>query len=253
MKKIVYELNYGYYKYNSGNADNGNYKNIIVYEESRYNEVLSLFNDISLSLSKKLTGEKNKVLIDRYIPYGGFFNDVKLIKVVRDEIVIGEDGQMNKNQEYIRTDFSDCEHCYSIEEGYSPGCMHCNQTGQRELSPEAIALAINATEWSETQVRSLWKDYNSIFKLNLGFTKWSMYSNIVLIEAGFSCRGSYTGKSFELPDAWLYASNRKELIQKSYDEKEAKKNKENKQSQEQKFLRLKEETKDLEEQINGVK
>ena len=253
MKKIVYELNYGYYKYNSGNADNGNYKNTIVYEESRYDEVLSLFNDISSSISKTLTGEKNEKLVDRYIPYGGFFNDVKLTKVVRDEIVVGEDGKMSKNQGYTSIEFSDCDHCYSIEEGYSPGCIHCNDTGQRKLSPEGMALAMSATEWAETKVNDLWKDYNAIFKLNLGFTKWSMYSNTILIEAGYSCRGSYSGESFELPQEWLYANNRKELIQKLYDEKEEKKNKDNKKFQEQKLLRLKEETTALEKQLNGVK
>jgi hypothetical protein len=243
MKKTVYELNYRYYKYNSGMADNGYYSKTIAYES--YDEAFKVYEDMSLSIAKKLDSDKDSDLCDRYIPYGGFFEDVKLTKVVRDEMLIGENGKMNDAHIFPNTDFGDCSHCYVEDEGYSPGCEHCNE-GKRKLTPEAMALATSAQEWADDQVRELWKEYNAIFGLKMGLTKWNIYSDTLLLEGGYSCRGSYTGYDYEVPLSWLYASNRTELIQASFDKKEEEKNKEKMLEQQRRLIHLKEEARKLE-------
>lgn len=243
MKKTVYELNYQYYKYNSGMADNGYFQNTIVYDN--YDEAFKVYEEMSLSIAKKLDSDKDSELCDKYIPYSGFFEDVKLSKVVKEELLIGQNGQLNNAHIYKNTDFGDCEHCYIQDEGYSSGCEHCEE-GRRKLTPEAMALATSAQEWADDQVRELWKEYNTIFGLKMGLTKWNIYSNTLLLEAGYSCRGSYTGYDYEVPLSWLYAKNRKQLIQQFFDKKEEEKNKEKTLEQQRRLLQLKEEARKLE-------
>ena len=243
MKKTFYELNYRYYKYNSGLADNGSYSKTIAYEN--YDEAFKVYGEMSLSIAKKFDSDKDSDLCDCYIPYSGFFEDVKLTKVVRDELLISENGKMNDAPVYVNTDFGDCEHCYLQDEGYSLGCTHCNE-GKRKLTPDAMALAISAQEWADDKVRELWKEYKVVFGLKMGLTKWNISSSTLSLEAGYSCRGSYTGYDFELPLAWLYAKNRKELIQEDFDKKEQEKNKQNTFAQQSRLLQLKEDIKKLE-------
>ena len=200
---------------------------------------------MSLSIAKKLDSDKDSDLCDCYIPYGGFFENVALTKVVRDELLIGENGKMNDAPVYVNTYFGDCDHCYVQDEGYSPGCTHCNE-GKRKLTTDAMALAMSAHEWSDDQVRELWKEYNSIFGLKMGLTKWNICSNTLNLEGGYSYRGSYTGHDFEFPLAWLYDKDRKELIQEDFDKKEQEKNKQNTLAQQSRLLQLKEDVKKIE-------
>lgn len=86
MKKTIYFIQYEYYQYNSGQADNGHYKRKYEYENKK--EALIVFKKFKDYLSNKLDHESKRDLEDNYIPYAGYFTDVKLFKSVVEEILI---------------------------------------------------------------------------------------------------------------------------------------------------------------------
>jgi len=86
MKKTVYFIQYEYYQYNSGQADNGYYKRKYEYESKK--DALTSFKKFKDYLEKKLNDEDRRNLEDNYIPYAGYFTEVKLFKSVVEEILI---------------------------------------------------------------------------------------------------------------------------------------------------------------------
>ena len=86
MKKTVYFIQYEYYQYNSGQADNGHYKK--KYEFANRKEALNEVKKFKDYLNNKLDQDSKRNLEDNYIPYAGYFTDVKLFKSVVEEILI---------------------------------------------------------------------------------------------------------------------------------------------------------------------
>lgn len=223
MNKLIYEIKYEYYKYNSGGADNGYFKDTVVFEGKDYDKALDLYKKMQLSINKKLPSDEDTKLKDNYIPYMGYFLEATLIKSFRKEVILNElgeeiDEEGNKPYVYEHTDYRDCSNCYDKHDGCSTGCDMCNNTGIRPVTPSNIQLGIDAHEWVEAQVRQLWQDYDNIYKLNMGVYGWHVHSNEVSIEAGYSCRGMSHTDNYDLPIKWLYDANRKQLIQDQYDQ-----------------------------------
>lgn len=86
MKNIKYHVTYKYYKYNSGQADNGAYWKSIEFES--FDEAKYLFSQINSSINKELLEADDDKLINNYIPYHGFFEEVKLFKLKIEEIFL---------------------------------------------------------------------------------------------------------------------------------------------------------------------
>jgi hypothetical protein len=83
---IKYIVQYNYYQYNSGQSDNGYYLKEIFFKN--YDEALSLYHKIKNFLNNTLSEYEKEILIDDYIPYSGFFTDVKILKCDIQEILI---------------------------------------------------------------------------------------------------------------------------------------------------------------------
>lgn len=203
MKKTVYIVQYRYYQYNSGQADNGSYWRKIEFDNLE--KAKELFLKFKASIDKSLSEEENDDLVNDYIPYSGFFEDVKFLKSIVEEYDFNIERKEN-------IDFSNCPECYCEEDGYSPGCSKCNNTGERKVSLSSIALAQSSKNWLNEKVSDIWKIYNTVFKLNYSISKWSFYGDILFITAGYSCRGSVFEEDFELPKSWLWENNVESLI-----------------------------------------
>lgn len=80
MNKTIYIVKYTYYQYNSGQADNGYYWKKIELEDIEKAQIL--YQKFKDSINKKLSEEEEDNLISDYIPYMGYFTEVKLFKQV---------------------------------------------------------------------------------------------------------------------------------------------------------------------------
>lgn len=273
MKNIVYILTYKYYQYNSGAADNGYYKKTINFnsiddavrianlmnksiERRKLSEKQYKENDYSFDLDTIILEETDEELKSDYIPYMGYFIEVSLKKSVREEVLLNSKGQeVDSNgillTSYSAQSFADCPHCYDAENGPDNNCSHCKGSGNRKFTPESFQLAESASEWLKEQMNKVWNDYNTVYELKRYLITWYFESDSrISIQAGYSCRGYETVDYYEMPVAWLYAENRKQLIQAQYDkEQESKKLKEN-QMKLNELETLKQRTKELEDQLN---
>lgn len=198
MKKIIYTIKYKYYQYNSGQADNGTYWNKIELEDIE--KAKTLYNKIKDCIEKKLSDEEVSSLVDDYIPYAGFFQEVKFFKSVEEEYSF-------ESTDKINNEFLNCPHCYSEKEGYSEGCKICDNTGTRIVTKDSVELAVSSKEWLDAKVGNLWGKYNRIFNLKYSLSSWSFYEDYIYIVAGYSSRGSVFEESFELSKEWLWNTN----------------------------------------------
>lgn len=273
MKKTVYSVTYEYYQYNSGAADNGYYKKTINFKNLE--EALKINNLINKSIEKRklsdkqyreddysfdietiITEEMDDELKNKYIPYMGYFLEVQLKKSECNETLLNSKGEEVDNggnllSTYGSTEFSDCPYCYDIANGADNECKHCNGDGDRKLTSENMRIAQSAQEWLANQMQDFWSDYNSVYKLNRYIIKWFIESKDNLcIEAGYSCRGSETVDYYYMPLHWLYAQNRKELMQAQYDQEQQEKAVKENQRKLNELEALKKRTKELESQLN---
>lgn len=240
MKKIIYIIKYQYYQYNSGQADNGHYWRKIELEDIE--KAKTLYQKFKDSIAKKLSEYENKDLVDDYIPYAGYFTDVKLFKSVVEEYDL--ETEVIKNKAFVN-----CPDCYNEKEGYSLGCSSCEDSGERAITQESVNMALSAKEWLNNKVRELWSDYDRIFKLKYSLSSWSIYGDVLFIRAGYSCRGTVHEEDFELQTKWLWSSDREqifnELRNKQFQEKEAEK----KEDDMKKLKELKEKVSELESKL----
>lgn len=273
MKNIVYTLTYEYYQYNSGAADNGHYKKNVSFnslekavatvnqmnksiEKRKLSEKQYREDDYSLDLETILTDDIDEDLKSNYIPYMGYFIEVQLKKSERTETLLNDKGQEVDSDGHLLTcyppqTFADCPHCYDAENGPDNNCSHCKGSGNRKFTPENFQLAEGASEWLKEQMDNVWSDYNAVYELKRYLIKWYFESdNRISIQAGYSCRGYETVDYYEMPVAWLYAENRKQLIQAQYDKEQEEKMLKDNQRKVNELEALKQRTRELEAQLN---
>lgn len=89
MKNIIYIVKYKYYQYNSGSSDNGTYYNKV--EMDNLEQAKLLYKQIQDCIDKKLDEETEEDLINNYIPYGGYFKEVKMLKSTVEEYDMSND------------------------------------------------------------------------------------------------------------------------------------------------------------------
>lgn len=274
MKNTVYVLDYQYYQYNTGSADNGNYKKSVTFDSIK--EALSLANkinqsieknnasdkqykeqDYSLDLESILSQDDDQDLKDQLLSNPGYFIEFSLTKSERKDTKLNLDGQEVDDcgtllSQYDDISFYDCPYCYDVDNGAHDDCIHCSGSGNRKLTHQSITLAQSANEWLKDQMNSFWSDYNEVYNLKRYMIDWYIqYPNSLCIEAGYSCRGSETADNYEMPLSWLYAENRKQLIKLQYDKEVQEKQLQDKKDKLNEIEYLKQKAKDLENQLKN--
>jgi hypothetical protein len=90
MKKTYYELNYTYYQYNTGMADNGTYNRTKTYTD--YNQALKYYKAILKEIGNDGDVGEHEELENEFLPNAGYFINAKLTKSIRENIVLDENG-----------------------------------------------------------------------------------------------------------------------------------------------------------------
>lgn len=240
MKNNLYVIKYEYYQYNSGQADNGHYWRKVELEDLE--KAKALYQRFKDAIEDKLSDSDKKDLVDDYIPYAGYFTDVKIYKSIVEEYDF--DLKSIKNNSFVN-----CPECFSEKEGYSLGCSTCKNSGERQVTEDNVNMALSAKIWLDTKVKELWSDYDSVFKLKYSLSNWSIYGDVLFITAGYSCRGTVHEENFELQTQWLWSNDRQKIFNdlrnKQLKEKEA----EQQEEDEQKLKELKEKISKLENKL----
>lgn len=83
MKNTIYIVKYKYYQYNSGMGDNGTYWKKLEFEDIEQAKLL--YRKIQASIDKKLDDQEDYDLINDYLPYNGYFKEVKMYKAIIEE------------------------------------------------------------------------------------------------------------------------------------------------------------------------
>lgn len=242
MKKTIYIVQYRYYQYNSGQADNGSYWRKQEFEDLE--KAKELYYKIKASIDKTLSEDENDQLVDDYIPYAGFFEMVKFFKSIVEEYDFDTLDKENN-------DFSNCPQCYCDKEGYSHGCNVCNNTGEREVNKSSVELAQSSKQWLNEKVMNLWSIYNKVFQLNYSLSNWSFYGDSLLVTAGYSCRGSVFEEDFELKKEWLWESDIEKILNNLKKIKDQQKEQEKAQEDLEKLESLKIQVMQLEQKVSN--
>ena len=87
MVEHYFEVEYRYYQFNSGQADNGFYNKIIQFKDEQ--EAISLASRIeadALLNRKDIHDDVDQELRDEFIPWSGYFTGAKVYRCQREEI-----------------------------------------------------------------------------------------------------------------------------------------------------------------------